>query len=114
MWWLLAPNPFVILADSAPQVPPRITETGDVVRIEDYDPLSAIGRVVRDVRRSPNEDSYEEPLDPRLAVWPYGVGFQLLLGAGAVAVTAARLRAPVASGCPGASVSPEPDAAVTR
>jgi ABC-type transport system involved in multi-copper enzyme maturation permease subunit len=95
VWWLLAPNPFVILADSAPQVPPRITETGDVVRIEDYDPLSAIGRVVRDVRRSPYEDSFEEPLDPRLAVWPYGVGFHLLLGAGAVAVTAARLRAPV-------------------
>ena len=95
MWWLLAPNPFVILADSAPQVPPRVTETGDVVRIEDYDPLSAIGRVVRDVRRSPNDGLLRGAAGPRLAVWPYGVGFHLLLGAGAVAVTAARLRAPV-------------------
>lgn len=102
VWWLIAPNPFAILADSAPQVPPRITSTGDVILVQDYDPLSALGRSVRELRRPPRDwyvDSrsdfspYVED-DRGPAVWPYGLAFNLLLGVGAVAVTTARLRTP--------------------
>ena len=98
MWWLLAPNPFVVVADSAPHVPPRVTATGDVVIVDDYDPLSAIGRAGPATRAVPPRDA---PVDydgdralPRPAVWPYGLAFNVLLGVGAVAVTAARLRTP--------------------
>ena len=95
VWWLLAPNPFVVVADSAPHVPPRFTETGDVVIIDDYDPLSAIARAVRDTRVPPTEEpiTYDGE-NPRPAVWPYGLAFNVLLGVGAVAITANRLRTP--------------------
>jgi ABC-type transport system involved in multi-copper enzyme maturation permease subunit len=95
VWWLIAPNPFVILADSAPQVPPRVVTTADDVVVEDYDPLSALARSVRSLRQPPGYwySSYVEPgaLPP---VWPYGLAFNVLLGAAAVAVTTARLRTP--------------------
>jgi ABC-2 type transport system permease protein len=95
VWWLLAPNPFVVLADSAPRVPPRTVRNGDVISVDDYDPLSGIGRSVRQLRLPPNEryiDSGELRMgDP---VWPWGLGFNVLLGIGAVAVTTARLRTP--------------------
>ena len=58
VWWLLAPNPFVILADAAPRVPPRITRDGEIIRIDDYDPLSQISRQVRRVRLGPGYDYY--------------------------------------------------------
>jgi len=94
-WWLIAPNPFVVLADSAPRVPPRVTAFGDEVYVQDYDPLSSIGRAVRDLRR-PRDYVYtsenERELGP--AVWPYGLAFNVLLGVGAVWVTALRLRTP--------------------
>jgi ABC-type transport system involved in multi-copper enzyme maturation permease subunit len=93
VWWLLAPNPFVIVADAAPRVPPRVSGTG----IESYDPLSLIGNDVRQLR-SPQgwfvytsgslPDSEDKP------VWPYGLGFSVLLGAGSVLVTIRRLRTP--------------------
>ncbi len=95
VWWLLAPNPFVVVADAAPQVPPQITQRGDVVYVDDYDPLSMIGRGVRDLRRPPDYQysSYTEQ-DRGEPVWPIGLAFNVLLGVGAVAVTAARLRTP--------------------
>jgi ABC-2 type transport system permease protein len=94
VWWLLAPNPFVVLADSAPHVPPRVTTYGDRIEVDDYDPLSAIGREVRDTRRPPDfvYTSGEQAQAP--AVWPYGLGFDVLLGVGAVVVTTLRLRTP--------------------
>jgi ABC-type transport system involved in multi-copper enzyme maturation permease subunit len=64
-WWLLAPNPFVILADAAPQLPP-LTEEEKRERREaaergenrqdarDLDPLGGIGRAVRDLRKKPD------------------------------------------------------------
>jgi ABC-type transport system involved in multi-copper enzyme maturation permease subunit len=95
VWWLLAPNPFVVVADAAPHVPPRITASGDLVMVDDYDPLSSIGRTVRDLRIPPREEPINyDGVDPRPAVWPYGLAFNVLLGVGAVAVTAARLRTP--------------------
>jgi ABC-type transport system involved in multi-copper enzyme maturation permease subunit len=99
VWWLLAPNPFVIVADAAPRVPPRVTRHGDVIHIENYDPLSSIGNEVRQLRSpqgwfvyAPNADSVPEPEEK--PVWPYGLGFSVLLAAGSVLVTIRRLRTP--------------------
>ncbi len=95
VWWLLAPNPFVVLADAAPRVPPRITAYGDVIQVDDYDPLSALGREVRDIRQPPAtclDVCPEQPEAP--AVWPYGLAFDVLLGIGAVVVTTRRLQTP--------------------
>lgn len=66
IWWLLAPNPFVILADAAPQLPPlskaeqekrhRLEEQGrSTSDLRDSDPLGSLGRQVRDLRLHPNE-----------------------------------------------------------
>jgi len=119
VWWLLAPNPFVILADAAPRVPPKITRDGEIIRIDDYDPLSQISREVRALRRGPDYGYYygygtpacvdvqitpenpgrvsecaEPAPPPDLPVWPYGVAFSALLGVGALVVTTLRLRTP--------------------
>jgi ABC-2 type transport system permease protein len=102
VWWLLAPNPFVVLADSAPQVPlKRDPRTGRLEAPPVDDPLGDIGRGAREMRMSPYnkmdyynnyEDREEEPTPP---VWPYGLAFDLLLGAGSVWITIRRLRTPV-------------------
>jgi ABC-type transport system involved in multi-copper enzyme maturation permease subunit len=96
VWPVLAPNPFVVLADSAPRVPPRVTQSGDVIRIEDYDVLSALGRSIRDLRRPPNAQyvTFDNRVIPGDPVWPWGLGFDVLLGVGSVAITIRRLRAP--------------------
>ena len=107
-WWLLAPNPFVVLADAAPQLPEaEPTYTGDVgpsVTARDLDPLGTIGRTVRDLRRVPNDSVVvgsgplldEEPVvEPRApAVWPTGLAVDVLLGVGALVLTTRRLRTP--------------------
>jgi ABC-2 type transport system permease protein len=103
VWWLLAPNPFVVLADSAPQLPPRVTVRGDSrVVVEPDDPLSGLGRAVRQSRAEHRYDGYyddndgfvyrEPPVGP--PVWPWGLGFDLALAAGSVWITIRRLRAP--------------------
>jgi hypothetical protein len=116
VWWLLAPNPFVILADAAPRVPPKITRDGEIIRIDDYDPLSQISRQVRRLRLGPDAYFYygslgcdvvvvtpgdspqgmcqAPPQPPDLPVWPYGVAFSALLGVGSIVVTTLRLRTP--------------------
>lgn len=95
VWWILAPNPFVVLADSAPRAPRRYVQSGDVYYEEDYDPLSQISNSVRRLRHPPRYYYTDpEPSTQDLPVWPYGLGFNLLLGIGAVAVTTARLRTP--------------------
>jgi ABC-2 type transport system permease protein len=95
VWWLVAPNPFVVVADSAPQVPPRYTVHGKTVYVDDYDPLSAIGREVRELRQPPSEErALDFGRNDLPAVWPYGLGFNVLLGVAAVLVTAQRLRTP--------------------
>jgi ABC-type transport system involved in multi-copper enzyme maturation permease subunit len=99
VWWLLAPNPFVIVADAAPQLP-KETAAERRSRLSDEragryhedlrhsDPLGAIGRGVRDLRKAPGSDTGRKP------VWPFGLAFDLLLGAGALWLTARRLHAP--------------------
>lgn len=95
IWWLVAPNPFVVLADSAPRVPRRFDVQGDVIYVDDYDPLSSIGNEVRRLRQPQRFYYFEEPPDEEdLPVWPYGLGINVLLGIGAVALTTYRLRTP--------------------
>jgi ABC-2 type transport system permease protein len=95
VWWLVAPNPFVVLADSAPRVPPRIVRGEDYYYTEDYDPLSQISNSVRRLRKAP-QIYYDgpPPSTEDLPVWPYGLGFNVLLGVAGVAATTARLRTP--------------------
>lgn len=100
VWWLLAPNPFVILADAAPQLPKltaeqererqRLSNEGRGQQdLRDADPLGGIGRAVRDLRYAP-----QETRSGRRPVWPWGLGFDLLVAGAAVAVTTRRLHAP--------------------
>jgi ABC-type transport system involved in multi-copper enzyme maturation permease subunit len=84
VWWLLAPNPFVVLADAAPTLPPP-----KPYESRPLDPLGEVGRGVRNIRQGEYVDGRADK-----PVWPYGLGFDLLLGAGGVWVTTRRLRAP--------------------
>jgi hypothetical protein len=101
VWWLLAPNPFVILADAAPQAEPRIDpRTGEELP-RPFDPLGEIGRAVREARDPyrPGDIAAVDiaPTSPPYRpgpVWPYGLAFHLVLGVGAVALTVRRLRTP--------------------
>jgi hypothetical protein len=78
-----------------------------VIRYENYDPLSAIAWQVRSLRVPPgyhleeqvdgdyfDEDGREIASPDDLAVWPYGLGFSVLLGAASLVVTTLRLRTP--------------------
>src|SRR5439155_638682 len=73
------------------------------------DPLGELGRSVRQLRDPDYYDEYaDEPQHhPNPGpVWPYGLTFDLLVGAGAVWLTARQLRTPAARlprcGCRGA------------
>jgi hypothetical protein len=94
VWWLLAPNPFVILADAAPRIAARYVQYGDVVYVDENDPLSQVSNEVRNLRVPRQTISSEQPLPPGAPVWPWGLGFDVLVGIGAVAVAARRLRTP--------------------
>lgn len=104
-WWLLAPSPYVVVADATPRAP--ISTGGG--------PLSAVGDGVRSARQGETDatrdycsDSSEEEfiaqeqerldaLDAVGAVWPWGLGVDLLIGAAAVAATTRRLQVPYAT-----------------
>ncbi|GAB2450079.1 ABC transporter permease [Xylanimonas ulmi] len=112
-WWLLAPNPFVIVADAQP------LPEGDLARAfaDDANPLAALQFAVRYVRAGAADEfdyctgnftqwnsqgeliaqpaSPVAPVEPsRNPVWPWGLGLQLLLGAGGVVLAVNRLRIP--------------------
>jgi ABC-type transport system involved in multi-copper enzyme maturation permease subunit len=114
-WWLLAPNPFVILADAAPQLPPLTAEQrqqrlADAARgihrqdARDLDPLGGLGRAVRDLRKPEDQRNVSQQVvtdrpdlvqvPERQPVWPWGLGFDVLLAAGALWVTIRRLHTP--------------------
>jgi ABC-type transport system involved in multi-copper enzyme maturation permease subunit len=114
-WWLLAPNPFVILADAAPQLPPLSEEQqrqrlADEARgvsrqdARDLDPLGGLGRAVRDLRRTPDgvtlqgiitsADPPPQTPDARQPVWPWGLAFDVLVALGALWLTTRRLATP--------------------
>lgn len=104
IWWLLAANPYVVLADASPK--PAGADDGD-------DVLSGIRTGVRELRLgSPEvEDrcNWSDVADPQAearekarkerrealgVTWPYGLAANLALGAGFTVVTIRRLRAP--------------------
>lgn len=111
-WWLLAPNPFVILADAAPALPPPYepglseSEQRSRQQARDLDPLGQIGASVRQLRvpavplevlqqqESGGSASYATDTPRGPAVWPYGLTFDVLLAVGALVLTARRLRTP--------------------
>jgi ABC-type transport system involved in multi-copper enzyme maturation permease subunit len=98
VWWLLAPNPVVVLADAAPKLPPESAAEAArrralqargvaVSNLRDSDPLGGLGSAVRDAHKAPGAADGKP-------VWPWGLGFDVLLGAGALWLTARRLRTP--------------------
>ncbi|MEJ5945441.1 hypothetical protein WDZ17_09060 [Pseudokineococcus basanitobsidens] len=102
-WWLLAASPVVVLADATPRPADTTTEAG----VERVDPLAAIRTGVRTARRGPElEQDYcaaataeelladQQEADAAGAVWPWGLGGLVLLGAGAAALAARRLQVP--------------------
>jgi len=108
-WFLLAPNPFVVLADAAPQLPPETAqarerrlaaemEGGSVQSARDIDPLGAIGRSVRGLRRPPPRDENSDvtlaDVEESRRVWPYGLAADVALAGGALLLTARALRTP--------------------
>lgn len=98
-WPLLAPNPFVILADSAPALPPRVDPVTGREISSPLDPLGSLGTEVRGARRPPQDVvRFDDPPAPRsetAPLWPYGLALQVLLAAGAVLLTVRRLGTPV-------------------
>ncbi|MBE1875069.1 ABC transporter permease [Myceligenerans pegani] len=101
-WWMLAPNPFVLVADAQPL-------TADIDEMDDMNLLAMLQYGVRyamtDESTERNEcwTGYDGP-DPDAPVeetevtdrmaWPWGLGFDLLLGGAGVAVAVRRLRIP--------------------
>jgi hypothetical protein len=102
VWWLLAPNPFVVLADAAP-VSGRvltgyeITDHGrvPVYRTPSMDVLSSLGNAVREVRKDPVAEVLSGgATSTGKSLWPTGLLVDVLVGGAMVWVTAARLRTP--------------------
>jgi ABC-2 type transport system permease protein len=102
VWWILAPNPFAVLADSAPKAPAPQGPSGSNYEQPDNDPLWLIGQSVRNTRRDPTRVDENRKPPP---VWPVGLGFDLVLGAGAVLVTIRRLRTPARTLAKGARIA---------
>lgn len=106
-WWLLAPNPFVVVADAQPLNgdPELLADDGNLLAVLQYgvryartgnsgpqDWCSGMGTI-----GSPATDSPVEPVQVTdQLVWPWGLGFDLLLGAAGVVVAVRRLRVPTA------------------
>ncbi|HEV7898289.1 MAG TPA: hypothetical protein VGP31_10650 [Planosporangium sp.] len=107
VWWLLAPNPFVVLADAAPKLPDP--GSGRYVEYREPAPIDPLGSMGRELRRlrSPSDAfrSYERPTDAKPPVWPYGLAFDLLLGVGAGWLSVRRLRTPASTLAKGVRVA---------
>ena len=111
IWWMLPLNPFVVVADAAPSQPPK----GRDVYSVGFTPMRWISAGARAARNGPSDVHDEcsdyfagvgsgsdgetsDPLADALAsspVWPYGLAFLLLAGAGAAALAGRRLRTPI-------------------
>jgi ABC-2 type transport system permease protein len=98
-WLLLAPNPFVVLADAAPRAPFTMNQTTGLTNDRPLDPLGNLGDAVRDARQGPEPPptfvgGHEVQAQGPGPIWPWGLGFDVALGAGAVVLTIRRLRMP--------------------
>ena len=104
---MLPLNPFVVVADAAPSEP-RGDDEQFVARVHADAVDQCRGarcqvrsrrgrRRVREPDRHVARDD-RDPMDESLAeapVWPFGLGFLLLAGAGAAVVSGRRLRTPI-------------------
>jgi ABC-type transport system involved in multi-copper enzyme maturation permease subunit len=108
IWWMLPLNPFVVVADAAPSEPRAGSASS-----AGFTPLRWISAGARLARKGPDAVANEclsevtatqpggAPSDPiagalkSAPVWPYGLTFLLLAGAGSVVVSARRLRTPL-------------------
>ncbi|WP_369370066.1 ABC transporter permease [Promicromonospora sp. Populi] len=105
-WWLLAPNPFVVVADAQPLTgdPELLADDGNMLAMLQYGVRYArtgdtgpqdwcSGYVMGD-----GSAAAESPVEPVVVtdqlVWPWGLGFDLLLGAAGVVIAVNRLRVP--------------------
>jgi hypothetical protein len=105
-WWLLAPNPFAVLADSAPAGPVRrYTLPDGEVQEEavDVDVLGSLSRSLHAIRATPQRVTTEYGTEFRVPegvtggpVWPLGLGINLALAGLGLWVTTVRLRTPTA------------------
>lgn len=94
-WLVLAPNPFVVLADAAPSSPGERSS----------DPLASMRYAIREARDPQSyrierfdpqtgEPIFEDEPEPPPPVWPYGLGIELGLGIFAFYVATQRLHVP--------------------
>lgn len=99
-WWLLAVNPFVVVADGS-------TVPGEDLTGAQVSPFAALRETVRTVRFGPGGAQYEcwadgsHPTPPEGAtnpstapIWPWGLAFNVLLGAAGVVTAVRRLSIP--------------------
>jgi ABC-type transport system involved in multi-copper enzyme maturation permease subunit len=102
-WWLLAVNPFVVVADALP--PASGTQISDpmtgirygvrTARLGTQEPLNECWSQWQDWEEQ--EQASRERADALGAVWPWGLAFNLLLGAAGVALAVRRLTIPQAT-----------------
>lgn len=108
-WWLLAPNPFVVVADAQPLNGnvEQLADDGNMLATLQYGvryartgntgPQDWCSDYVYEDGREIRPDSPVEPVQVSdQLVWPWGLGFDLLLGAAGVFVAVNRLRVPTA------------------
>lgn len=102
VWWLLALNPVVVVADAGYNKPPD--NSSDVIA-----PMYWISEGVGQARKGPSDEVQQQcwtsdtspaPSTPdaragQSPIWPYGLGVLSLLGAGAMLVATRRTRTPV-------------------
>lgn len=103
-WWLLAVNPFVVVADALPPATGS-TQIADpmtgirygvrTARLGTQEPLNECWSQWQDWRERERES--RERADALGAVWPWGLAFNLLLGAAGVLLAVRRLTIPQAT-----------------
>jgi ABC-type transport system involved in multi-copper enzyme maturation permease subunit len=113
IWWLLPLNPFVVVADAAP---PRPAKTTPDLFLSAFTPMQWISDGARQARRGADltatrEECYfgdvsgEPPPESSAGqtssrpasgpVWPFGLAFLLVVGAGATTISVLRTRTPI-------------------
>ena len=112
IWWMLPLNPFVVVADAAPSE----ARKDNGLYASGFTPMRWISAGVRAARNGPSDvhdectgyivnepmqgsdEGVDDPLSKALdtaPVWPYGLAFLLVAGAGATVLAGSRLRTPI-------------------